>query len=97
MRSATKSTGIHGLWHTKSMSVLCSMDLRLDDMQGKNTEVLVVCWQTCDDEVSHECLLPSGHPVVLDDVWVVQQTEEVNLKSDEVQVRHSFVQSCLGE
>ena len=45
--------------------------------------------------MSHECLLPSGHPVVLDDVGVVQQTEEVNLKSDEVQVigMHSFVQS----
>ena len=50
-------------------------------------------WQTCYDEVPHERLVPSGHPVVLDDIGVVQQTEEVNLKSDEVQMRHFFMQS----
>ena len=55
-------------------------------------------WQTCDDEVPHECFLPSGCPIVLDDIVVVQQTEEVNLKSDqEEMVKHAFTQKCLGE
>jgi len=47
--------------------------------------------QTCDDEVSHERFLPSGSPIVLDDIGVIQQPEAVNLKSNQELVRHAFM------